>query len=372
MNPQAHATPAAVAGASPRIHIEAARDTAAKLRNWLLHGPAQLRGGDEAGGVAGTIGADAQPLYVYAEITGYYLSWLADLDGDDNATTVRANAERALAWATRHFARAGVAPQTRIHLAASEADWRNDAVFFFDFAMLLRGVDAVAEAGVVRPDAVLRTALHEQLLQFVEKNTLRAALQIRGTQALPPRWSTLGGPFLVKASSRVAHGARHAALPGALAAACANEDERWAAQAASIDLGMLHPTLYFAEGLLLSRPDCADAVAQLLYRCLALVRDDDSLPETASESNGKTRNDILAQALRVGLILRELGAAQAPAQSLLDRLAHTLISRIDARGFLPFNADSAEQANVWGTMFAEQALRWYAGDARRPSAAALV
>ena len=364
--------PAAVADALPPGG--AARAAATSLRTWLLRGPAQLRHGDQAGGVAGTIDAGGHPLYVYAEITGYYLSWLADIAGGDDDALVRERAQAALGWATRQFARPGHAPQTRIHLAAEEPDWRNDAVFFFDFAMLLRGVDAAAEAGIGATPGKLHTALHEQLLQFVENDSLRPAVQIRGTQALPPRWSTLGGPFQVKASSRVVWSERHATLPSALSSACTNESQRWAMQAAEIDLGMLHPTLYFAEGLLMSRPDRADAVAKLLRRCLALTRADGSLPETASESNGKVRNDILAQALRVGLLLRELRAAQAPEQDELDRLAATLIARIDARGFLPFNADTSAQANVWGTMFAEQALRWYANPAStpRPSAAALV
>jgi hypothetical protein len=287
---------------------------------------------------------------------------------------VRERARLAADWSARNFGRVGQAPQTRIHLTAAEPDWRNDAAFFFDLAMLLRGIDAAAEAGLAAPEDGLRGALHGQLLQFVENEALRPAVQIRGTQALPRRWSTLGGPFLVKASSRVAWSARHAALPDPLARACANESERWADTAADVDLGMLHPTLYFAEGLLLSRPDCADAIAQLLRRCLALTREGGALPETAGEADGKVRNDILAQALRVGLLLRELGAAQAPAQDELDRLAATLVARVDARGFLPFNADTANQANVWGTMFAEQALRWYANPrgTTRPSAAALV
>lgn len=364
--------PAAVADAPSSV--EAARVASRSLRTWLLQGPAQLRNGDQAGGVAGTIGADSRPLYVYAEITGYYLSWLADIARVDGGVPVRERAQAALDWAARQFAGPGRAPQTRIHLAPAEPDWRNDAVFFFDFAMLLRGIDAAAEAGVGAVASTLHAALHDQLLQFVDNGSLRPAVQIRGTQALPPRWSTLGGPFLVKASSRVAWSERHAPLPRALALACANESERWAMQAADIDLGMLHPTLYFAEGLLMSRPDRADAIAELLRRCLALARQDGSLPETAAESNGKVRNDILAQALRVGLLLRELNAARAPDRHELDRLADTLIARIDPRGFLPFNTDTSAQANVWGTMFAEQALRWYANPAStpRPSAAALV
>lgn len=372
MNPLIFPTSAAEADAP--AHAEIARSTAAGLRSWLLHGPAQLRDGDQTGGVAGTIAANGKPLYVYAEITGYYLSWLADVAGGDDDPLVRERAQRALDWAARGFAAPGCAPQTRIYLAPAEPDWRNDAIFFFDLAMLLRGVDATAEAGIASSVGALRRALHEQLLQFVDKDSLLPVVRIRGTQALPKRWSTVGGPFLVKAASRVAWSERHAALSAELSLACANESARWAAQTSDIDLGMLHPTLYFAEGMLMARPDLAAAVAQLWRRCLALKLADGSLPETAGETNSKVRNDILAQALRVGLLLRELGAAQAPEQDELDRLAAVLMARIDARGFLPFNTDTAAQANVWGTMFAEQALRWYANPAgvARPSAAALI
>lgn|GEM_PF-833132 len=374
-NPASHATDAALA--------DPARVAAARLREWLLHGPAQLRSGDEAGGVAGTLDADGTPRYVYAEITGYYLSWLADVAADESVEALRERARLALAWSMRGFGQAGSAPQTRIYLDGSKHDWRNDAIFFFDLAMLLRGVDAVAEASLVDDPAALRAALHAHLQQFVDGDVLRAAIQLRGVHPLPARWSTLGGPFLVKASSRAALSGRHARLPDALARACARDSDTWAPRAADIDLDMLHPTLYFAEGLLLSRPDRADAVAVLLDRCLALTLADGSLPETcdapsaqAGSGDVRVRNDIIAQALRVALVLRELGANGAPRMEILDRLAATLLARIGDRDFVIFNADSGAQANVWCTMFAEQALRWYAGiagnDARRPSAAALV
>jgi hypothetical protein len=353
---------------------------AARLRHWLLHGPAQLREGEHSGGVAGTLAADGRPRYVYAEITGYYLSWLADIAADADAALVRSRAALAMQWATRAFAAPGQAPPTRLYLAAAEPDWRNDALFFFDLAMLVRGIDAAVEAGVAPAERDLRERLHTQLAQFVQGDRLCCAIQLRGTHALPPRWSTRGGPFLVKASSRIAYGARHAALHEPLARACANDSAAWATQAAAIDLDMLHPTLYFAEGLLLSRPDCTDAVASLLQRCLAQRLADGSLPETAvgepPARAGKVRNDILAQALRVGILLQNLDAHGAPAQAQLDRLAATLLERIGDNDYLAFNADSADQANVWCTMFAEQALRWYAtahdAHAPRPGAAALV
>jgi hypothetical protein len=362
--------------------VDAARATAGRLREWLLQGPAQLRSGDEAGGVAGTIGADGTPRYVYAEITGYYLSWLADVAMDDATETMRERARLALTWAMRGFGRTGSVLQTRIHLDGGDHDWRNDAIFFFDLAMLLRGVDAAAEARLVDDPTALRAALHAHLLQFVDGGALRAAIQFRGVHPLPARWSTLGGPFLVKASSRTAWSDRHARLPEALARACARDSDTWAPRAADIDLDMLHPTLYFAEGLLLSRPDRADAIAALLDRCLALTLADGSLPETSGERTAansddvRVRNDIIAQALRVALLLHELGAKGAPEANATARLATTLLDRIGDRDFVCFNAESGAQANVWCTMFAEQALRWYAGvasnDAQRPSAAALV
>jgi hypothetical protein len=360
--------------------VASASISAARLRQWLLHGPAQVATGEQAGGIAGAIAADGKPRYVYAEITGYYLSWLADIAGGEDNGLLKHRAQRALDWSAREFARPGQAALTRIYLDPATdpdaaSDWRNNALFFFDLAMLLHGVDAAAAAGIGWPAAGLRRTLHDHLLQFVQNGSLTCALQTRGTQALPQRWSTQGGPFLVKASSRVAFGPRHASRPVELAAACEAESDRWASGVAEIDLGMLHPTLYFAEGMLLSRPDRAAQVARLLRRCLALVGADGSLPETA-DGSCKVRNDIIAQALRVAVLLRNANVSEAPDQRAIDNLAQTLIARIGEQDYLAFNAESFGQPNIWCTLFAEQALRWYADAAPRsgphPSAAALV
>jgi hypothetical protein len=359
--------------------ISAASDAAARLRAWLLHGPAQVRAGAHAGGIAGMIAADGRPHYVYAEITGYYLSWLADIGATESAALAAEPAARAITWVARSFA-TGQVPATRIYYldaAQEQTDWRNDAVFFFDLAMLLRGLDAASAARIAAVPDASRELLLGELARFVENDTLRCALPLHAPASLPLRWSTCGGPFLVKASSRVASSSTP--LPSALARACARENNRFAACAAAIELGMLHPTLYFAEGLLLARPDCAAAIARLLRRCLDLSRSDGTLPESAggtADGKIKLRYDIIAQALRVGLLLRESAVTGAPAPSELDRLAAALVARVDPRGFLPFNADTATQANVWCSMFAEQSLRWYADTSApgvlRPSAGTLV
>jgi hypothetical protein len=335
-----------------------ARVVAARLRHWLLHGPAQLSDGKHCGGVAGCISAGT-PVYVYAEITGYFLHWLADLTQVESREIVSERARRAIDWATRQFA-GGRVPPTRSYLAAAQSDWRNDAVFFFDLAMLLRGLSAVTETGIEAPSRLLVDPLVAQLVQFVENDTLRAMRSLRADAVLPQRWSTLGGPFLVKASSRVALADGLCELPRSLLGACALESARWSPVAARIPIDMLHPTLYFAEGLLLADPDRAEAIAILLTRCLALQNADGSLPESESGSKLK-RSDIIAQALRVGLLLRQRGIVGSPSDHSLDLLAAALLERVADDGAIVFDpAAPMPEPNVWCAMFAEQALRWYA------------
>ncbi len=335
-----------------------ARAAAARLRHWLLHGPAQLSDGVHCGGVAGRVD-DGRPVYVYAEITGYFLHWLADLTAHESREVLAERARRAIDWATRQF-RAGRVPLTRAYLESAASDWRNNAVFFFDLAMLLRGLIAVAESGIEAPPRALLDALVAQLAQFVHDDALCATRSLSDDASVPQRWSTLGGPFLVKASSRVAMAEPLLELPAPLRRACVRELARWSPAAADIPLDLLHPTLYFAEGLLLAQPQDQEPIGELLARCLALQRPDGSLPE-AEAGSALARSDIIAQALRLGLLLRRGNAVAAPADAQLDRLAAALIARVDSGGTIAFDPAAAPpQPNAWCAMFAEQALRWFA------------
>jgi hypothetical protein len=339
-------------------NADVARAAATRLRHWLLHGPAQLSDGRHCGGVAGRV-QNAQPVYVYAEITGYFLHWLADLTTQETHEVLSERARRAIDWSTRQFA-AGRVPPTRAYLDAAASDWRNDAVFFFDLAMLLRGLTAVTEAGIETPPSPLLDGLVARLAEFADDGALRASRSLHHDATLPQRWSTLGGPFLLKASSRVALAGRLHDLPATLLEACANELARWAPRAAHVPLDYLHPTLYFAEGLLLARPNDQAPVSELLARCLALQRADGSLPEAEAGST-LARSDIIAQALRLGVLLRQEKAPAAPTDTQLERLAAALVARVDHEGTIAFDpAAASPQPNVWCAMFAEQALRWFA------------
>jgi len=338
----------------------AARTAAARISAWLLSPQVQLREGVHAGAVAGAMDNAGRARYVYPEITGYYLHWLAEMHTDWARDDLALAASRAADWSARQFD-GGALARTRTYLGDDAKDWRNDAVFFFDFAMLLRGLCAAAQAHLIElpRDAVQR--LIEELDKFADADgEVRAARLLNLAATLPARWSTTGGPFEVKACSRVLLAGRHAELPAKLSAACEQLIDRYAPDTGTLALEMLHPTLYFAEGMLLARPERAGHIAELLARVLRLQREDGSLPE-AEPGSDLARSDIIAQALRVGLQLRAQSVEHAPDDRTLGLLASALLGRIGADGSVSFRSDLADrEPNVWCSMFAEQALRWYA------------
>ena len=333
-------------------------DAASRLRQWLLEGPAQLRGGEHAGGVAGSFDAQGRAGYVYGEITGYYLHWLAGLDGEHGERSRRAAA--AVAWCERQFAQ-GV-PPTRIHLGAAEADWRNDATFLFDLAMLAGGLGRAIRHGLVaRPDA-LCGRLGTALAGFVEGGVLVPLRRLRGEAPLPDRWSTRLDNYEVKAATRVLMLAAVAELPAPVVRACEALVAERAPRAAQAPVELLHPTLYYAEGVLAADESNWPGVAPLLARMLELANEDGALPE-APDVRAVWRSDVLAQALRVGVFLRAHGVAGAPGAARLDAMAQALAARVGDDGAIPFRTDAPPLANAWCAMFAEQALRWHAASA---------
>lgn len=334
--------------------LAAAEVASSRLRHWLLQGPAQLRQGAHAGGVAGSFDEQGRASYVYAEITGYYLLWLRGLGRYAAPAAVAEAAARGIAWVRREF-HAGAIPATRVYLAQAQADWRNDAEFFFDLAMMQRGLAAHAAH---HPVADLIANLGGKLAGFVRNDTLEAVRSRTGDATLPARWSTQPGPFLLKATTAVEPASGHEALH----AACARFLQHSLQIARHVALDLLHPSLYFAEGLARCGPAGQQAARRMLAACLARMRHDGALPEHADATgHAKHRNDVAAQALRLGLLLRQLDG-DTGADAALERLAQGLIARVDSSGQIGLDADHGPAAaNTWTAMFAEQALRWYAG-----------
>lgn len=322
-----------------------------RLRGWLLGPAVQLATGPQRGGVAGLLDARGQPQYVYAEITGYYLHWLASLP--QAATPARAAAAAALDWLRCHYAEP--APATRAYLGTDPpADWRNRCRFLFDLGMVVGGIAAATRRGLVAAPQALLDQLHARASEFLEPDGSLAA--IRG-DAVESRWSTRPGPYQAKPASRILAADALRPLPGALRAACVATLRLHAPQAGRPGHAELHPALYHLEGVACAeRPDWP-AIGATLDVLLRLDDGDGRLPEVAG--GDLRRLDVSAQALRIGLLLRSAGH-DAPDDATLARLAGLLAAAVDPAGGIAFRSDRpGPERNVWCAMFAEQALGWY-------------
>jgi len=335
---------------------------AARIAQWLLVGPAQRIEGAHEGAVAGWIDEDGGVEYVYPEITGYFLQWLAwmtQCHGRQPAYVARA--ESALHWVELWLA--GNRPSTRLYVDAAREDWRNGALFAFDLAMVLRGIAAAARENLLDAPQTVVDRAYVVLTRLVGPHGQFDACLRHGQRAdFPDRWSTRRGPFLAKAAAGIldANDALQN-VPAILVNAARRSFDASVDALVRAPHDETHPFLYAIEGFL-ARPDHGAFAARLPKIAAhfdALVERSSKLggvPETTQHA-GPSRLDIVAQTLRAGLLLEAHRGDGVSRRRELDRLADTLAQYVRPDGALPFspNAD-AVQLNVWTAMFAEQAL----------------
>lgn len=344
----------------------------ASIARWLLAVP-QLATGPHAGAIAGLLADGHTASYVYPEIAGYYLRWLAYRalrcgEGHEVAPAAR-GVQR---WLGHWTALAG--PPTRVHLDGSTGDWRNDALFCFDLAMVLRGLGSATKAGIVEPDARLVATLAALVGRCIGRDgAFDAVVALRADAPLPDRWSTRRGAFLAKAASGVLRASADLeGIPASLVDAAERTFAHSIDALASAPHAEVHPLLYACEGILdLPRhPRLAAAlptVAAAFATVCAQMSGEGDLPETLG-AEGPTRLDVIAQALRVGALLRAHGARPAPDPRLLHRLQATLEAHIEPDGGLRFARGSPpSQRNTWAAMFADQAHDFMLADPASPT-----
>jgi hypothetical protein len=358
------------AGRRTAGNFESAHDAATareELTCWLLGPHVQVASGEHAGAVVGWVDRDGNASYAYPEITGYYLQWLAWLAADactDETPRDRTRGEtrrRALAaqrWLLS-WAHAGDTPQTRIYLQRAEPDWRNGALFFFDLAMVARGLANAARAGLIEVDRALIERISALLSTLIGEDGMFEACRASSADVhLPPRWSTRRGPFLAKAASGVLLAtAAFPAMPRELQRAA---DATFAASLDSLtgaEQGEAHPLLYAIEGALSlpAHPAAVRTLAQIRRHVRDLLgqwSDDGYLPESLRGA-GRPRLDIVAQGIRAAVLLLDDEASK----QIIARMTRALASHVDAQRGIRFSpSDDAVQYNAWTAMFAEQAL----------------
>jgi hypothetical protein len=335
------------------------------IARWLLDGGVQMKDGAQCGGVAGWLDPAGQADYVYPEITGYYLQWLAWTATREGATPrLEYHAAMAQRWLAQWIRRTGY-PPTRVYLHGRGGDWRNQALFFFDLAMVLRGVASAVRAQLIDADETLIRDIDTRLSSLIGDDGMFKPCLANSTAAtLPDRWSTRRGGYLAKAAAGVLTASRDCAqLSAGVRSAAA------ATMTASLDAAIrqphdeTHPALYAMEGALAH----ADrrAVAPLLS---ALTNQVDRLLTHAAAHNGALpeshaaagvdRLDIVAQALRAAVLLRLRCVNWSPDPRALEKMRQRLVGYITPSGSLPFAPGAlVPQCNVWCAMFAEQALQ---------------
>ncbi len=178
-----------------------------------------------------------EPAFAYPEITGYYLSWLASLARLQPEIDTHPAALAAVEW-LQTITSFDHPPATRYYFDDSD-DWRNDATFTFDLAMMCRGLHAVRGMVPERP----RKQLLQKLLRHVlpPGNSLPVFINARGE--LPDRWSTRPGPFQLKTAAALLPFERHPAIWSTF--------YRWRGRILEeVDSGELHAAFYALEGLM--------------------------------------------------------------------------------------------------------------------------
>lgn len=334
-----------------------ARAEAAVLA-WLL-GSVQVETGPDRGGVLGWFDDEPSSRFVYGEITGYYLSFLAFLrhTETDPALLCR-KATHAVEWMRRRWL---TAPATRTYLTTQRTlDWRNSLSFSFDQIMMARGV----HAGVALVDPTLRETLlaelYSRICAFVDADDSLLPCRVTGTDPIPDKWSTRPGPYQLKSAAALL--AMGSSFPSRLQECGRRTCRHWASFTPDIiSTEELHPLLYFVEGLVLAG-SATEEPQMLADAQLNLERILRHVFETEADITW-IRSDVLAQTLRLGCVF----AGSNPIfrqQWLRDlhQLASALVQLIGADGVTYFRRSTngqPEHPNVWSGIFAAQALRYY-------------
>jgi len=339
------------------------------IQSWLLGPDVQFADGPNRGGIVGWLDERGSAVFLYPEIMGYYLTWLAFLShAFGPADEVARHANETLRWISGQLASGG-APPTRKYLTYNETcDWRNSGSFAFDLAMLARGVAAVRNLANECERVQLLEKLLDRLLPFCTEcrsfQAFRSDSQFLSEE--PPRWSCIQGPYQAKVATAVLSTNTISPIPSQLHLTAAAVYSRWREYSRQNTLEGDHPAFYHLEGLALAGangwdpdawPVAKDAYLQIIGMQSPAARMAPYFNGSASEN----RSDVLAQALRMGCILRSRAGLDSPVfDRKLQHLAEVLQQFVTDDGAVLFSLSPPyRHKNVWSSMFAHQALCFY-------------
>jgi hypothetical protein len=338
------------------------------IENWLLASEVQLASGPHQGGVAGWLTTGQTPAFVYPEITGYYLTWLAfgharQSNGHHNRA---AKAQFALQWLCRQIQSEQKLP-TRVYLSSEGEDWRNRACFAFDWTMVIRGAAAAREL-LDSPEIEVLIARGLEFLKRCctpnhELKPFDLNIKDDGNN-LPERWSSRPGPYLLKVAAALEL-ACQGSLEEVLNESCRHLVSRWStAQTSSPATRELHSLFYSIEGMLLlgvCRPEgCHWKMAAERFELIFENELRNNCLPLSGEGCFEAQSDLLGQALRIGSILMSHGFLRSDRwEERLSGVARELRGFVSSDGAVAFDRPQERDRphwNAWSAMFACQAF----------------
>jgi hypothetical protein len=300
-----------------------------RIGQWLKSGIIQAT---EGGGVAGRLDAKGKPIFLYGEITGYWLRWASLYDPNPGRMTA------AIAFLMREWSKEAPAA-TR---AGSPGDWRNGAVFSFDLAMIMQGLADAAP--IVGEQLCTDVAKHLEpwLERMVDADGILIPYLALETDGLPARWSTRPGPFQAKTAAAMLAVPEHWVSPR-VSEASRRTMGRWIGAAAQHS--ELHARFYAIEGSIRGGGELSPKLV------LEGLGAEGWLPEEIGTPKSFARGDVQAQALRL------LCLSPLIDEATLETVTASLIRHVRDDGSVGFRIGESA-ANVWCAMFAHQALDW--------------
>lgn len=340
---------------------------------WLLHKPVFFDKGlpIHNGGIVGGLSPSGEMGYVYPEIGGYYLSFLAEIVTRQNANSILATQRinSTLDWLDAVSVNRAM-PMGRYPLPGAAEDWRAHTSFLFDIGIILRGLCAVYYTGIANHRFSTLYARYASYLAHFTRTPEGLVAHKATTQNAPPvpnRWSTNVGGYLCKALSFEA--IRPLKLGGATTI---DSTATWLGQLRRIMptplADMSHPLLYHIEGLFilgsaLTKPEYLNEGRKLLYSLIARAWPKRALPEYLNLPDSIVRSDVQAQLLRALVIANGLGIMTEVPPREIELFAEYVKSFISKDGAVPFSLPSDNPTevhyNTWCTMFVHQALSWF-------------
>ncbi len=347
-------------------------DPKEKIARWLLSPEIQREEPSHRGGIAGWLNNEGTCDFVYGEMSGYYLSFLAYLhEFPIGGIDVKGKISATLQW-IESFLRRGQLPSTRDYLRdrspQEESDWRCDYRFSFDNAMIWRGAGLCPISGM-REGGHLQTLFLDPLgVFFGEDQSLSPIVRLRDNgNAVYRTWSTTAGSYQLKVAAALDLFAV-IELPARWRNACRNVYAIWKDKPdREFFCGHLHADLYALEGLLLFGLHQYEEVLSLLARRFTVLwqlfasGQEAAAGEEVSRTCPEERSDVLAQFLRLGCCLISLGRLDASSwMPRLRQVSDTLEQRIGPHGGVAFRSTASREVhwNVWCAIFAFQALHY--------------